>query len=87
MLTPSGSRSIRDPEDALVAWSLLKEWVDGFIKNSRNRVKGKPVFASRREKEEFDDLHVVLSNIADIPALDVDSPDSYSSDVSLHFFY
>ena len=73
---------IKEPEDALRAWYLLKEWVDGFIKNSRNRVKGDPIFVSKREKEEYDDLAVVFANIAAIPALDCQPLDFVSSEVS-----
>ena len=68
---------LRDPKDALVAWYLLKEWVDGFIKNSRHRVKGRPIFVSKREKSEYDDLSVIMTNIAAIPALDDHSSDSF----------
>ena len=73
---------LRAPEDALFAWSLLRDWIDGFIKNSRNRVKGKPVFACRREKEEYDDMAVIMANVAQIPALDYASPIVDSSGVS-----
>ena len=74
---------LRSPEDALLAWSLLKDWVEGFIRNSRNREKGKPIFACAREKEEYDDLSVVMHNVAMIPALDSSSSDSDPSDVSI----
>ena len=74
---------LRAPEDALFAWSLLRDWVEGFIRNSRNRVKGQPIFACRREKEEYDDLSVIMTNVAQIPALDDHLPVVDSSDVSI----
>ena len=73
---------LNDPEDAMQAFRDLKLWVDGFIKNSRNRVKGDPIFVSKREKEEFDDLAVVFANIAAIPALDCQPLEVVSSEVS-----
>ena len=74
---------LANPEDSLTAWVLLKEWVDGFIKNSRNRVKGQSVFISKREKAEYDDLNVIMTNVAAIPSLDDQSSDLDSAEVSV----
>ena len=77
---------LRAPEDALFAWSLLKEWVDGFIKNSRNRVKGKSIFACKKEREEYEDLNVIMTNVSQIPSLDDSFTDWDSDDVSILSF-
>ena len=77
---------LRYPEDSLTAWCLLKDWIDGFIKNSRNRVKGQSVFISKRERVEYDDLNVILTNVAAIPSLDDHSSESCSAEVSFVTF-
>lgn len=67
---------LRDPEDAMQAFQLLRQWIEGFVKNSRKRKKGVSVFGSRREEKEYDDLKKMLGLIAEIPSLDVVPPPS-----------
>ena len=76
---------LRDPEDALVAWSLLRKWIEGFIKNSRNRPKDVPAFASKRERDEYYDMSDFMKVVSDIPLLDLSSEASFS-DVSCILF-
>ena len=53
-----------DPELAARYWTVLKKWIIGFRKNSRDRAPDQHFFYSRAEYQEFLTLnkrHAILS--------------------------
>ena len=74
---------LNDPVDALEAWETLSKWVEGFVKNTRHRIRGQPIFANRNERFEYMDTAILMKNIAAIPELDSASQISSSIAVSV----
>ena len=44
---------LEDPEDAMLAFKDLQEWIQGFVKNSKGRQPGQGVFVDQQERKEF----------------------------------
>ena len=73
------ARDIDAVDGAMRAFEALKEWITGFRKNSRHRVKGTDYFFDHNEREAFQDLHALHTNLKIAAKLDdpqVDPPPS-----------
>ena len=66
-----------DPRSACLAWDILRRWVQGFIKNSKNRERGQDAFADMTEKAEFYSLNKIFKQFPEVSSRD--SPLSPSS--------
>ena len=62
------SRDLDHPDEAVEAFKILKVWVHGFRKNSRKRPKGMDHFHSQQERDDFQELNAIHTNLAAILA-------------------
>ena len=58
------------PDDAVAAFQMLKEWVEGFRRNARARPRGVDHFFDPQERIAYDDLYAVHANLRLINRLD-----------------
>ena len=71
-----------NPAEASLAFDLLRKWIYGFARNSRNREKGQDYFADPEEKEDFLLLTQVFNRAPSAPPRDRRSSASSSHRVS-----
>ena len=64
------AKNLDAPDDAVVAFKVLKRWIVGFRKNSRHRPKGVGYFYSQDEREAFQELNAIHHNLTDISSDD-----------------
>ena len=81
------ARDLDHPEDAIVAFKVLKEWIHGFRKNSRHRSSGSDYFFCDRERDLFRELSILNANLEDISASDRDSIPAAQPRVSILLSY
>ena len=72
-----------NPADAYSAYELLRKWIYGFARNSRNRAKGQDYFADQEERDEFRRLTRVFSRAPSAPPRDRRSSSPASHRVSV----
>ena len=64
------ARDLDYPDDAVAAFQLIKEWVEGFRRNARARPRGVDHFFSPEERSAYDDLFAVHANLRLISGMD-----------------
>ena len=64
------ARDLDEPQEAMRAFDSLKAWIVGFRKNSRNRLKGMDHFYSREERDAYQELNVIHTNLKEIAKAD-----------------
>ena len=57
------AKDIDSPVLATVAFDALEDWIAGFRRNSRHREKGVDYFFDPAEREAFQDLHALHTNL------------------------
>ena len=55
---------IKPSVTAVDAFKQLRHWVQGFVKNSRNRHRGVDIFFEPSERQELEEIEVVLRTYA-----------------------
>ena len=64
------ARDLDFPDDAITAFQMLKEWIEGFRRNARARPKGVDHFFDPQERCAYDDLFAVQPNLRLIARMD-----------------
>ena len=64
------ARDLDEPQEAMRAFDALKEWIIGFRKNSRHRPKGMDHFYSKEERDAYQKLNAIHTNLKEIAKTD-----------------
>ena len=59
------ANNIEDIDAAVSSYLQLRLWIQGFVKNSRKRPRGIPVFVDMADREELESIEVVIRNLRD----------------------
>ena len=73
------AKDLDNPDDAVIAWEGLKEWIRGFRKNSRHRTNGEDHFYDKDERIMFEETHALHANLKIITVLDAAASSSKQS--------
>ena len=61
------------------AFNILKNWIEGFQRNSKSRPKGVDHFYDQRERANYQDLFALHANMLYISKMDLTSASSWDT--------